>query len=53
MVAPGASGNAATRIEAFVVSTGTYAYGGTPDLDQLFQQQAVERDHSKRQALLH
>ena len=42
----GASGNAATRIEAFVVSTGTYAYGGAPDLDQLFQQQAVERDRS-------
>src|SRR5499426_242061 len=53
MVATAASGNAATRIEAFVVSTGTYAYGGSPDLDALFQQQAVERDRSKRQALLH
>jgi peptide/nickel transport system substrate-binding protein len=53
MVATGASGNAATRIEAFVVSTGTYAYGGSPDLDELFRQQAIERDHSKRQALLH
>ena len=53
MVATGASGSAATRIETFVVSTGTYAYGGSPDLDALFQQQAVERDHSKRQALLH
>jgi peptide/nickel transport system substrate-binding protein len=53
MVATAASGNAATRIEAFVVSTGTYAYGGSPDLDELFRQQAVERDHSKRQALLH
>jgi peptide/nickel transport system substrate-binding protein len=53
MVATGASGNAATRIEAFVVSTGTYAYGGSPDLDEIFRQQAVERDHSKRQALLH
>jgi peptide/nickel transport system substrate-binding protein len=53
MVATAASGNAATRIEAFVASTGTYAYGGSPDLDVLFQQQAVERDHSKRQALLH
>jgi peptide/nickel transport system substrate-binding protein len=40
------------RIEAFVVSTGIYAYGSAPDLDQLFQQQAVERDRSKRQALL-
>jgi ABC-type transport system substrate-binding protein len=53
MVATAASGNAATRIEAFVVSTGTYAYGGSPDLDKLFRQQAVERDRSKRQALLH
>jgi peptide/nickel transport system substrate-binding protein len=53
IVATAASGNAATRIEAFVVSTGTYAYGGSPDLDEIFRQQAVERDRSKRQALLH
>jgi peptide/nickel transport system substrate-binding protein len=53
LVATGASGNAATRIETFVVSTGAYAYGGSPDLDALFQQQAVERDRSKRQELLH
>jgi peptide/nickel transport system substrate-binding protein len=53
MVATGASGNAATRIETFVVSTGAYAYGGSPDLDALFQQQAVERNRSKRQELLH
>ena len=44
MVATAAAGSAATRIETFVVSTGTYAYGGSPDLDALFQQQAVERD---------
>ena len=49
----GALGNAATRLETFVLSTGTYAYGGYPDLDALFQQQAVERDRSKREALLH
>ena len=53
MVATAAAGSAATRIETFVASTGTYAYGGLPDLDALFQQQAVERDRSKRQALLH
>jgi peptide/nickel transport system substrate-binding protein len=35
------------------VSTGTYAYGGYPDIDDLFRQQAVERDHGKREALLH
>jgi peptide/nickel transport system substrate-binding protein len=49
----GGSGNAATRIEAFVQSKGAYAMGGYPDLDELFQQQAVERDRAKREALLH
>jgi peptide/nickel transport system substrate-binding protein len=49
----GALGNAATRIESYVVSTGTFAYGGYPDIDALFQQQAVERQRGKRQALLH
>jgi peptide/nickel transport system substrate-binding protein len=48
-----AQGNAATRLEAFVVSTGTYAYGGYPDIDDLFRQQAQERDRRKREALLH
>jgi peptide/nickel transport system substrate-binding protein len=49
----GAYGNAATRIEPYGVSTGVYAYGGYPDLDALFRQQAVERDRTKREALLH
>jgi peptide/nickel transport system substrate-binding protein len=49
----GALGNAATRIETYVFSGGTYAYGGHADLDELFQQQAVERDRAKREALLH
>ena len=53
MVATGASGNAATRLETFVVSTGTCADGGSPDLDALFQQQAVERDRPTREGLLH
>jgi peptide/nickel transport system substrate-binding protein len=53
MVASGASGNAATRIETFVLGTGTYAYGGRADIDDLFRQQEVERDRSKREALLH
>src|SRR3989442_3701297 len=48
----GASGNAATRVEAFISSKGAYAYGGYPDIDTLFQQQAVERDRATRQALL-
>jgi peptide/nickel transport system substrate-binding protein len=49
----GASGNAATRIAEFIYSKGAYAYGGYPDIDELFQQQAVERDRAKRKAMLH
>jgi peptide/nickel transport system substrate-binding protein len=49
----GAFGNAATRIDTYGVSTGAYAYGGHADLDELFRQQAVERDRAKREALLH
>jgi peptide/nickel transport system substrate-binding protein len=46
-------GNAATRIEEVVLSTGTFARGGYPDIDALFHQQDVELDRAKRQALLH
>jgi peptide/nickel transport system substrate-binding protein len=46
-------GNAASRLEAFVVSTGPYAYGGYPDIDELFRAQAQERDRKKREGLLH
>ena len=48
----GAFGNAATRLEAFVVKGGTYVYGNYPDIDALFQQQAVELDHKRREAIL-
>ena len=48
-----APGNAASRLEAFVISTGPYAYGGYPDIDDLFRQQAQERDRKKREAMLH
>ena len=48
-----APGNAPSRLETFVVSTGTYAYGGYPDIDELFRQQAQERDRHKREATLH
>ncbi len=51
--AAGNSGNAATRVEAFMYSKGTYAYGGYPDLDDMFLQQANERDTAKREAILH
>jgi peptide/nickel transport system substrate-binding protein len=53
MTAAGNSGNAASRVEAFIQSKGTYAYGGYPDIDDLFQQQARERDVKRREALLH
>ena len=36
-VGSGAAGNAATRIEAFVISSGIRAYGGYPDIDALFR----------------
>jgi peptide/nickel transport system substrate-binding protein len=49
----GLSGNAATRVEAFIYSKGTYAYGGYPDIDTLFEQQAKERQPGQREALLH
>src|SRR5213594_280881 len=48
-----AFGNAATRIEAFVLSDGMYAYGGYPDIDGLFREQASEPDRKKREAILH
>jgi peptide/nickel transport system substrate-binding protein len=53
MAASAGLGNTATRLEAFVVSTGSYAYGGHPDIDDLFAQQALERDRKRREALLH
>lgn len=49
----GRYGNAATRIEEVAVSAGPFAYGGYADIDALFQQQDVETDRDKRQALLH
>ncbi len=48
-----AFGNAATRIEAFVLTDGMYAYGGYPDIDGLFREQAAEPDRKKREAILH
>jgi peptide/nickel transport system substrate-binding protein len=51
--ASGALGNAATRIETYVLSTSTYAYGGHADIDELFRQQSGEIDRGKRQTLLH
>ncbi len=50
--ASGAFGNAATRLQEFVVKGGVYAYGSYPDIDELFPQQAVELDRTKRAAIL-
>jgi len=52
-VGSAASGNAATRIEAFVLSSGARAYGGFPDIDGLYQEQASELDPKRRAAILH
>ena len=46
-------GNAASRIAELVPSTGSFAYGGYPDIDALYQQQARETDRKKREVLLH
>jgi peptide/nickel transport system substrate-binding protein len=51
--ASGAFGNAATRLEAFVASSGVYAYGGHADIDGLFREQAIELDRKRREAALH
>jgi peptide/nickel transport system substrate-binding protein len=49
----GLYGNAATRISEHVPSDGAYAYGGYPDVDALYKQQARETDRKKREAMLH
>jgi peptide/nickel transport system substrate-binding protein len=46
-------GNAASRMSEWVPSDGTYAYGGYPDIDALYKQQASETDRKKREAILH
>ena len=45
-------GNVATRLESFVVKGGAYAYGSYPDIDALYEQQAVELDRNTRQEIL-
>jgi peptide/nickel transport system substrate-binding protein len=46
-------GNAASRLSEVIPSDGAWAYGGYPDIDALFKQQATETDKRKREALLH
>ncbi len=50
--ASGAFGNAATRLAAFVVKGGSFAYGSYPDIDELYPKQADELDRGKRGAML-
>jgi peptide/nickel transport system substrate-binding protein len=52
MAASGNSGNAASRVEAFIYSKGDYANGGYPDIDELVLKQAGERDPKKREEML-
>ena len=46
-------GNAASRMSEVIPSDGTYAYGGYPDMDDLYRTQARETDRKKREATLH
>lgn len=48
----GAFGNAATRLGAFVVGGGTYAYGSYPEIDDLFKQQAAQLNPLQRKESL-
>ena len=52
-VCSGTAGDAATRIEAFVISGGIRSHGGYPDIDALFRDQAGEMDRKRREAMLH
>jgi peptide/nickel transport system substrate-binding protein len=46
-------GNAASRMSELVPSAGSFAYGGYPDIDALYKEQALVTDRRKREALLH
>jgi peptide/nickel transport system substrate-binding protein len=46
-------GNASTRMSAIVPISGSLAYGGYPDIDELYQRQLSETDPAKREAMLH
>ena len=46
-------GNASSRLSETVPSDGAFAYGGYPDIDDLYKQQANETNAGKREAMLH
>ena len=47
-----AFGNAATRLEAYVVKGGRYVYGSHPDIDGLYAEQANETNPTVRSQIL-
>jgi ABC-type transport system substrate-binding protein len=49
----GAFGNAATRLGTFAYSKGSESWIKDAEIDEWYDQQAVERDREKRQVLLH
>ena len=49
----GGHGNAATRVQNYMSTDGLYAWGGYPDMDDLYIQQARELDPKRREMLLH
>jgi peptide/nickel transport system substrate-binding protein len=46
-------GNASTRMATTVPSSGVDAYGGWPDVDELYKKQLTETDPEKREGMLH
>jgi peptide/nickel transport system substrate-binding protein len=46
-------GNAASRMSELVPTLGAFAYGGYPDIDALYKEQALVSDRRKREALLY
>jgi peptide/nickel transport system substrate-binding protein len=48
-----AFGSAATRLDAFVTSTGLQSWIKDPQIDAWYAQQGKERNHKQREALLH
>jgi peptide/nickel transport system substrate-binding protein len=46
-------GNASTRLSAVVPSSGVFAYGAWPDIDDLYKRQLSELDPKKREAMLY
>ena len=52
-IGPGGLQPIARTLEAYVVTGGSFAYGGYPDIDGLFHEQATALDRGQRETLLH